>query len=239
MSTGQGLRREINAEETGRPLGPRRPAFCLRTPKGSRSKKESDATDYRPNGGDAQLRPRHAEERVGRFAAGVRLHGVHGCSRLPFLMVGANAVSRPWRNPLNASTRRVRLVSKPVSSAVVKTVSAKIAVPLYHISTTHALSSNAANLAGYTVGMNATFAPMPELMSRLERLATERHTDRDTLLSEAISAYLEREEATALLAQINAAHTDDPDDEEAAKEEESLARSRRYFLRLLNKQEPE
>ena len=42
--------------------------------------------------------------------------------------------------------------------------------------------------------MISTPAPIPELLSRLGRLAEKRHTDRDTLLSEAIVAYLEREE---------------------------------------------
>jgi predicted transcriptional regulator len=41
--------------------------------------------------------------------------------------------------------------------------------------------------------MTAVLAP--DLLMRLERLAQARHTDRDALLSEAIRAYLDREES--------------------------------------------
>lgn len=86
--------------------------------------------------------------------------------------------------------------------------------------------------------MTASLGPVPELMARLGRLAEERHTDRDTLSSEVISAYLEREESTALLAQTNAAYTDAPNNEEAVQEKTSLARSRR-LRRLSARQEQE
>lgn len=74
-------------------------------------------------------------------------------------------------------------------------------------------------------------APAPELISRLEQLAQERNEAPEVLLSEAIIAYLEREEAQRLRARINAAYTDPSGDKAAKDEEKALTNSRRRFLR--------
>ena len=71
----------------------------------------------------------------------------------------------------------------------------------------------------------------PDILTRLERLAPVRDVETDSLVSDAILAYLARAEIELRKDEIDRAYTDDPHDEDAAREEKELAAVRRHFLR--------